>query len=206
MLIRVVGSNVSNGAEVADANEANETDEAIGMNEANEVSHSPSQNIFQSLQNWRNILASLKLFFGACTPSEFKVRMNMITNLDSMLKKVEAAFVNLDVWRVVGANCAPSEFDAPTKLGWIVALPFTCSDFFHSPQGWVNVSPPACFEELFTKTWWEWTLHFDFAPIAQKDGMRTRRVYVELLFGQELHSTGLLLWISSSPCHWTSLH
>jgi hypothetical protein len=42
---------VSNGAEVADANEANETDEAIGMNEANEVSHSPSQNIFQSLQN-----------------------------------------------------------------------------------------------------------------------------------------------------------
>ncbi len=57
MPIRVVGSDVSNGAEVANANEANEADEASDANEANEVSHSPSQNISQSLQKQRNILA-----------------------------------------------------------------------------------------------------------------------------------------------------
>jgi hypothetical protein len=35
---------------VADANEADEADGANDANEANEVLHSPSRNIFQSLQ------------------------------------------------------------------------------------------------------------------------------------------------------------
>ncbi len=65
---------------VADANEADEADGANDANEANEVLHSPSRNIFQSLQKWRNILALLKMFGGACTPSEFKVRRNVTTN------------------------------------------------------------------------------------------------------------------------------
>ncbi len=110
MPIRVVGSNVTNGAEVADAIEANATDEANDGSEADEVSHSPFKIFCNLWQKWRNILASLKLFGGACTPSEFYIRMNMTTNFDFTSKKVEAAFVNLDVWTVVEANCVPSEF------------------------------------------------------------------------------------------------
>jgi hypothetical protein len=62
MPIRVVGSDVSSGAEVTKAIEADETDKANDGREANEVSHSPSQNVLQSLQKRRNILASSKLF------------------------------------------------------------------------------------------------------------------------------------------------
>ncbi len=59
-------------------------------------------------------------------------------------------------------------------INWKVdALPLTHSDFlscWHSP----------CFEELFARTWWGWTPHFNSAPMASKEEKRTKHACLEL--------------------------
>ncbi len=65
-------------------------------------SHSPSQNIPQTLRKWRDILESLKLFCDACTPSEYGIE------IESVINPRPRGLLN----KSVGAGCAHSECNA----------------------------------------------------------------------------------------------
>ncbi len=76
-------------------------------------------------------------------------------------------------------------FDAAVAdWGWVKAMFPTRSDFLSccSPQGWVDSMPLTRCEELFARTWWEWTPPFNAARLAQKDKKRTRHACFELRF------------------------
>ncbi len=98
---------------------------------------------------------------GVCAPSETETTINLRRQQSFRWDTTVCSFTTI-------RKALHSLFE----LGWVDVLPPARSDFlsWHSPR----------FEELVTKTWWEWTPHFNSAPMAPKEEKRTNHVCVEL--------------------------
>ncbi len=119
----------------------------------------PSQNILQSPQKWRNILEylhpAISMDDGVCAPSAVRMAPVVLRMFSWASTPLESVFrVSLTINKKVDA------------------LPPACSDFlsWHSPR----------FEELVARTWWGWTPRFNSTPMAPKEEKRTKHAWFEL--------------------------